>query len=101
VNPGEQDLTEGMAGGPTARRHPGGTGTLLVLTLVGVLAAVTACSSWGSAGDDDDPGDRGAGEETAGEVPGVGVARPTVTGPVTGGTHDGPFNAMPERLAER
>jgi hypothetical protein len=94
-------LGEGMAGGPTARRPPGGTGTLLVLTLVGVLAAVTACSSWGSAGDEDDAGDRGAGEETAGEVPGVGVARPTVTGPVTGGTHDGPFNAMPERLAER
>jgi len=34
-------------------------------------------------------------------VPGAGVARPTVTGPVTGGTHDGPFNATPERLAER
>jgi hypothetical protein len=29
------------------------------------------------------------------------VARPTAIGPLTGGTHDQPFNAMPAELAER
>jgi hypothetical protein len=71
------------------------------VTLVGALAAGAACSSDGSSGDGGDAGDAGAGDEPAGPVPGVDVARPTVTGPVTGGTHDLPFNAMPVGLAER
>ena len=85
------------------RRRSGGTATetLIVMTLVGVLVAGTACSSGGSSGDDDDAGDSGAGEEPAGPVPGAAVARPIVTGPVAGGTHDQPFNAMPEQLAAR
>src|SRR5262245_15710181 len=83
------------------RRRSAGTATetLMVVTLAGVLVAGTACSSTGSSGDD--TGDSGAGEEPTGPVPGAAVARPTVTGPVTGGTHDQPFNAMPEQLAER
>jgi len=34
-------------------------------------------------------------------VSGAGVAAPTVTGPVTGGAHDSPFNPMPKRLADQ
>jgi hypothetical protein len=34
-------------------------------------------------------------------VRGTGVAQPTVTGPVTGGVHDQPFNAMPSGLADQ
>jgi hypothetical protein len=85
------------------RRRSAGTATetLMVVTLVGVLVAGSACSSGGSSGDDDEAGDSGAGEEPTGPVPGAAVARPIVTGPVTGGTHDRPFNAMPEQLAER
>ena len=37
-----------------------GTGALVVMTLVGVLAAATACSSGESSGDDGDAGDPGA-----------------------------------------
>lgn len=73
----------------------------VVLLLVGVLAALTACSSDGSSADEGDAGDPGEGDEPDAHVPGADVARPTVTGPVTGGTHGGPFNAMPAELAER
>jgi hypothetical protein len=85
------------------RRIPAGARarTLLALALPGVLMAGTACSSAGSSGDDGDAGDRAAGDETARPVPGADVARPTVTGPVTGGTRDKPFNAMPAALAAR
>jgi Alpha/beta hydrolase domain len=76
------------------------TETLAAVTLVGVFVAGTACSSGGS-GDDGDAGASGAGEEPTGPVPGADVARPRVTGPVTGGSRDRPFNAMPPRLAER
>lgn len=70
--------------------------TLLGVTLAAALVAGAACSG------DDDAGDGGGGEEEAeGPVPGADVARPTVTGPVTGGTHGQPFNAMPSGLAER
>lgn len=83
------------------RRIGVGTRTLLALTLASVLAAGTACSSGSSSGDVGEAGDGGTADETAGPVPGADVARPTVTGPVTGGTHDEPFNAMPAELAER
>ena len=85
------------------QRRPGAgtaTETLAVMTLVGVFVAGTACSSGGSPGDDD-AGDSGAGEEPTGPAPGADVGRPSVTGPVTGGSRDQPFNAMPPRLAER
>jgi Alpha/beta hydrolase domain len=81
-----------------------GTETLAFMALLGVLVAGTACSSAGSSGssgDDGDAGDSGAGEEPTGPVPGAGVARPTVTGPVAVGARGEPFNAMPARLAER
>ena len=68
--------------------------TLLALALVGVLVAA-ACSSG-----DDDSGEQGAAEDTPVEVPGADVAQPTVTGPITGGTQDGPWNAMPADVAE-
>jgi Alpha/beta hydrolase domain len=86
------------------QRRPGAgmaTDTLAVMTLVGVFVAGTACSSGGSPDNDDDAGDSRAGEEPTGPVPGADVARPSVTGPVTGGARDQPFNAMPPRLAER
>jgi hypothetical protein len=67
-----------------------------VLALVGILAAVAACSS----GDDDDD-DQAAPDEPAAEVPGEDVARPTVTGPVEGGTQDGPWGAMSDEVADR
>jgi hypothetical protein len=73
----------------------------VVLLLMGVLAALTACSSDGSSADEGDAGDPGEGDEPDTHVRGADVARPTVTGPVTGGTHGGPFNAMPAELAER
>jgi hypothetical protein len=85
------------------QRRPGAgmaTETLAVMTLVGVFVAGTACSSGGSPGGDD-AGDSGAGEEPTGPAPGADVGRPSVTGPVTGGSRDQPFNAMPPRLAER
>jgi hypothetical protein len=79
-----------------------GTETLVVAaTILGVLVAATACTAGGSSGDDDDAGDSGAGEEPTGPVPGADVARPVVAGPVAGGIHDQPFNAMPSRLADR
>jgi hypothetical protein len=46
-------------------------------------------------------GGGGAGEEPDRPVAGAAVARPTVTGPVTGGQRGRPFNAMPAGLAER
>jgi hypothetical protein len=75
------------------------TSRLLAVTLAGALAAAAACSSGGSAGGDDDRGDDVESDD-AGPVPGADVARPTASGPVTGGTHDGPFNTMPSRLAD-
>ena len=76
------------------------TGPLLVLTLVGLLAATTACSSGESSGDEGDAADERA-NEPDGPVPGADVAQPTVTGPITGGTHGEQFNAMPTGLADR
>jgi hypothetical protein len=78
------------------------------LSLAGVLV-VAACSSGTSSSGDDDAEEQVADEaeeqvteeEPTGPVPGADVARPTVTGPVTGGTHERPFNAMPASLAER
>jgi len=70
------------------------------IVLVAVLVTAAACSSGGS--DDDDAGDDGGDEVTeTTEVRGADVAQPTVTGPVTGGTHDQPWNAMPSGLADR
>jgi hypothetical protein len=72
---------------------------MLVLALAGVLAAA-ACSS-----SDDDGGDGGgsgtAGDESAAPARGEDVARPTVTGPVTEGSQDGPWNAISDELADR
>jgi hypothetical protein len=73
---------------------------LLAVTVASVLVVAPACSSGSSAGGDDDQGDDVESEDAAGPEPGADVARPTVTGPVTGGTHDGPFNAMPAGLAD-
>jgi hypothetical protein len=54
------------------RRHSGGgRGPLLVLTLMGMLAAVTACSSGESSGGDGDAGADEAGGQSAREVPGA------------------------------
>lgn len=82
------------------RRSGAGVGTSLRLALIvlGVVTSVTACSSAGSSDDDGDAGERG--DAPDGPVPGADVARPTVTGPITGGTKGEPFNAMPTALAE-
>lgn len=74
-----------------------GARTLLALTLVGGLA----CS--GGSSDDDDAADDGDREADVSEdAPGVDVAHPSVTGPVTDGDRGGqPFNAMPDGLADR
>jgi hypothetical protein len=70
------------------------------IVLVAVLVTVAACSSGGS--DDDEAADDGGDEVTeTTEVRGADVAQPTVTGPVTGGTHDQAWNAMPSGLADR
>src|SRR5262245_13952432 len=69
------------------------------IVLVAVLVTVAACSG---GNDDDDAADDGGDEVTeTTEVRGADVAEPTVTGPVTEGTHDGPWNAMPSSLADR
>jgi hypothetical protein len=83
------------------RRRGAGMGaeTLAFMTLFGALLAGAACSSGGSSGDDGDAPD--SEEAPAGPVPGADVARPMVTGPLTGGTRGQPFNAMPAALAER
>jgi hypothetical protein len=73
---------------------------LLVLVLVGVVAAVAACSS-GRSPAEEEGGDRREDGDPDGPVPGADVARPTVTGPVTGGAQGQPFNAMPPSIAER
>ncbi len=75
-------------------------GPELVLVLAGVLVAVTACSS-GDEGAAGDAADEESGDVPDGPVPGADVAVPTVTGPVTGGTYGGPFNAMPTAVADR
>jgi hypothetical protein len=76
------------------------TGARALGLVLAAALAVTACS-----GDDDDDGGGGAddaggssGEEAA-DVPGADVARPTVTGPITGG-EGAPFNAMPDAAAQ-
>jgi hypothetical protein len=71
---------------------------LLVVVLVGLL---TACSSDGSSDDEDANGNRDAADEPAAEVPGADVARPAVTGPITAGTQDEPFLAMPAQVGEQ
>jgi hypothetical protein len=70
------------------------------IVLVAVLVTVAACSG-GS--DDDEAADDGGDEvtETTDAVRGADVAEPTVTGPVTGGTHDQAWNAMPSGLADQ
>jgi len=72
---------------------------ILLVAGVAVLATLAACSGGGS--DDDDAADDGGGQVSDQPVRGADVAEPTVTGPVTAGTHDGPFNAMPSGLAEQ
>jgi hypothetical protein len=86
----------------TRRRRGAALGTeaLVVLTLVGLLAATTACSSGESSGDEADAADSRAETEPDEPVPGADVAQPTVTGPITGGTHGEQFNAMPTGLAD-
>lgn len=71
---------------------------LLALVLVGVLAATSAACSSGD--DDDGEEERVADDENAGPQRGADVAQPTVTGPITGGQYDQPFNAMQDGLAE-
>jgi len=89
---------------------------------VGLLAAVTLIGSFGcastsppAAAPTGSVGSAGAVSSTAprsGTAPGAttippkpkaasSVAVPTVTGPITGGTYDVPFNPMPDRLAEK
>lgn len=90
------------------RRHGGaraGTATrrALALVLAGLMVAGSACSS-DDDGDDagaDGGGTDGSGEAADRDVPGEGVAQPTVTGPVTGGANDGPFTPMRSDLADR
>jgi Alpha/beta hydrolase domain len=73
---------------------------ILLVAGVATVATLVACSGGGS--DDDDAADDGGGQVTDSEpVRGADVAQPTVTGPVTAGSHDGPFNAMPSGLADR
>jgi hypothetical protein len=86
------------------RRRDRGIGTtraLLLLPLIGVLAAGPACSSGGSDDGDGDAGGSTVDEEEEGPMPGEDVSRPTVSGPLTGGTQGGSFNAMPDGLAEQ
>ena len=64
-----------------------------VVVLVAMVAP--ACSS----GDDDAGGDNGE-EPPPAQERGEDVALPTVTGPVTGGRYDVPFNPVPPELAE-
>ncbi|MBV6508683.1 MAG: hypothetical protein JJLCMIEE_01748 [Acidimicrobiales bacterium] len=75
--------------------------------MLAVALFTAACSSTDGGADDQDSGDTNSnpsveetGGETAGEVRGEAVAVPTITGPVTGGEYDMPFNPMPTRLAE-
>ena len=82
------------------RRRTGARTLSALLASALTLAGGLACS--GGSSDDDDAGDAGDRETAVTEpVRGADVARPTVTGPVTGGTQDQPFNAMPAGLAER
>jgi hypothetical protein len=79
--------------------------TLLATSLVAVLVLASACSS---DDDSDDNASAGGGkgdsgqeaDEPSGPVPGADVAKPTVTGPVTGGQQDGPWMAMPADVAD-
>jgi hypothetical protein len=69
---------------------------LVVACVVGLLAA--GCSSGARSADS------GAGPTTSAAPvvqPGLSVARPTITGPVSGGTPDLPVNALPAGLAAR
>ncbi len=69
---------------------------LLATAVVSVLV-VTSCA--GSSSESDDAADD-APVEAPGPVPGEDVAVPTITGPITGGRYDVPFNPMPARVAE-
>jgi alpha/beta hydrolase family protein len=69
----------------------------VTVVLAGLVTTSVACSS---DDDDDAEGDDVTDEEQSGPVPGEDVARPTVSGPVTGGTQDQMFNAMPDALRE-
>src|SRR4029453_2253355 len=71
---------------------------ILLVAGVATVATLAACSGGGS--DDDDAADDG-GDQVTEQLRGADVAEPAVTGPVTAGTHDGPFNAMPSGLADR
>jgi hypothetical protein len=73
----------------------------LATVLVGALLATACSGDDDSEGDDDVGGDAAATEERDGPVPGEDVARPTVTGPVTGGSQDGPWIGMPEEVGDR
>jgi len=66
--------------------------------VVVALVVGGACSSDdGESGDDRKDGQTAKAEEQRGK----GVARPTVTGPITGGKYGVPFNPLPKRLADK
>lgn len=64
--------------------------------LIAVALIITSCSSDDSSSSIDG---RGAATTRPANARGADVAVPDVSGPVTGGQYDLPFNAMPERLA--
>jgi hypothetical protein len=80
---------------------------VVALSAVATLVVLSACSGDGDdpAGGPDEPGGPdGSGDGAGGderEIPGEGVARPAVRGPVTEGSQPGPFIGMPADLAER
>lgn len=89
-------------GGSTSTAGPWLLRWTNLLLAVALIAA--ACSSSGSE-DQDQSGDTDTTtvEDTstdAGEPRGDAVAAPTISGPVTGGQYDMPFNPMPTRLAD-
>jgi Alpha/beta hydrolase domain len=73
----------------------------VAVTLVALLATAASCTSDDRSAGGAEGDDEVAADETTVPVRGEDVARPTVTGPVTGGEHDQPFNAMPKGLADR
>ncbi len=74
-------------------------GALLTMVVVGLLGAGCSGSDNGSGGTGADAVDETTTRPAA--VPGENVAVPTVTGPITGGRYDRPFNAMPAQLADQ
>lgn len=93
--------TPGDASHMARRLHPNGPahrGRRPALVLAGALmTAVAACSSGGTT----DDGTTGGSAPASARARGADVARPEVTGPVTGGTRGQPFNAMSTQLADR